>query len=303
MTFAFVSEHDIPKRNQLLQAALRPGKRDYSITDEYPIVLNANEHRSSLCLYDDSRRIIAHLSLWPRHLRVSAECTIPIGLVGNVATHAEFRGQGMMRRLFTHLFDQASQSGLQALALWSDLTEFYQKLGFVGFGQEVRFCILKSGVEQILPDTRLKFEDPATISSADLTTILDLRYPIATIERSVEDFHRLLKIPDTVLLTIRNPDISAYIILGKGADMVGVVHEWGALTPPLLGPLFRHILLRTGWPQLWVLAPGSLSDPWLSYFRSLSSETTLHPLALGRFSSPSIREKVEQAFIWGLDAI
>ena len=53
-----------------------------------------------------------------------------------------------------------------------------------------------------------------------------------SIDRSIEEFQQLLTIPDMVtLVSMSNNVPTSYCIIGKGKDMVSVVHEWGAQRP------------------------------------------------------------------------
>src|SRR5262245_22456764 len=102
-------------RDALLAASLRPDGAPFRVAREYPIVLAAEGARFSYCLAGegDAETVVAHANLWPRKLRsADGGREIAVGLVGNVATDARLRGQGLMTALIGELEGEARRAGL-----------------------------------------------------------------------------------------------------------------------------------------------------------------------------------------------
>lgn len=286
-------------RDRMLQSTLRPPETPFAIGAEYPLVLGEDGACFSYCLMDHDQ-VVAHANLWPRRL-VDRERGREhrIGLVGNVATVETRQGQGLMRRVMDEVKERAMGWGLQALVLWSDLTEFYQKLGFASYGLERRYLART----RLLPASSgwVANEGPAT---AELVRLMEARLAVsATLARSGDEFQRLLTIPGTNLWT--QPDLGAYAVMGKGMDMINVVHEWGAPNPEaVLGAMGAAGRAR-GFEHVMLLAPRALPEGWHETLALASDGVEEHPMALvwSPKGEAEAREALGRGFIWGLDSI
>lgn len=287
-------------RNSLLQRALRSeSPQTYSIEAEYPLVLPLEKSEYSFCgiLPNSPRQVLVHANFLPRTLDTQIG-PIQVGFIGNVATDETVRGQGWMRHLFSFLENHARNHGLAALILWSDLPSFYHKLGYTPFGSERRFqCRLEAPAQwngEIIVE-----ETPDSALFAQLDTLRPV-VPL-TYQRTQAEWGQLLLIPDSILLlAISAGEVEGFCILGKGYDMIGVVHEWGAREPAILERLLQHILAKTGWQNLTLLAPPKLDTKWEQWLDG--QECSLHPVGLLQALTPQAKI-LETAFFWGMDGI
>ena len=300
------------QRSNLLQQSLRPNCNSYPIESEYPIVLSKDNPQFSYCVTESDRKfsppkLVAHANFWPRMMfEKSTQVEYPIALVGNVATDLKYRGCGVMKNLLESLWRRATQSSFHALILWSDLHQFYQKLGFTACGYEHRICFSHQKLQNFTGD--FKFVVPASESFGEDVVNEMLRLRVSTpfsLKRSSKEFMELLKIPDTiVLMSYQDQELNAYVILGKGNDMIGVVHEWGASKPEIILAALKHIVLATRWQHIWLLAPVNIGNIWMKAFQPYTHCLETHPLALAKCKEGSpIRKVIENGFIWGLDSI
>ena len=297
-------------RNRLLEASLREIELPFPIADEYPVVLGNSGDSFSYCLQDGDE-IVAHANLWPRRL-VSAvgEESITVGLVGNVATAASRRGEGLMTAVLAELKREAGSRGLQALLLWSDLKEYYQTRGFESLGRERRFhmTVNPTGARGAKAGTTWRLANLAEAESY-VGEMLALRPTVAwTLERSPAEFTRLMAIPalSPWILTARDGKLEAFALLGRGADLAGVIHEWGTTAPVHLTNGIQQILRTYGWSDALLLAPSHLPRPLADHFESVATAVTDHDLCLGWIAAPSperVRRALASAFIWGMDSI
>jgi hypothetical protein len=226
-----------------------------------------------------------------------ANTTHKVALIGNVATHTDYQGQGLMRRLMSYLWEHGQSLGVEACLLWSDLHEFYGKLGYHLVGSEQRAVF--SAQKILAVDTTMSIEVHSDVTERELEMYLRLRPKVAkTLLRSAEEFRTLLRIPDMALLT--SEDHSGYALVGKGCDMGGVIHEWGAEDPSFLLSCMQFLLRQTGWQQVMLLAPADISG--LSKWKELFSYGNVqqHAAVLARNST---NLDLSNLFVWGLDSI
>ncbi len=301
-----LDSEQLQQRDSLLIAALRPDYAPFAISDEYPIVLSHANTQNSHCLIQDNR-VIAHANLWPRILiSASGNAVARIGLIGNVATASSYRGKGIMSHLMRHLRSVATQSGLDALLLWSDMPQFYQKLDYQSFGREVRYEIPALGPSQ---SGQPKFFPVRSdqVRDSELRRMLSLRPATTlTIQRNLHEFRQLLTIPETHLFCCyANSQICGYAIVGKGCDMGGVVHEWGVAEASLLNSLVNSIGEQMQLERLLVLSPASLPPPLAHCLAEMATNTSEHVMALACLLSDRCQQiaQWDQTFIWGLDSI
>ena len=279
---------DINQRNQLISLSLRPKGLPFKIDDEYPIVLDRKNSSMSHCITSDGR-IVGHANLWKRSLLLEGKKTDKkIGLIGNVATDPRYRGQGVMKKLFNELYKIANSSNLHALILWSDLYQFYQNLGFRSLGKERRFTLSLKKLKAFSEiDGICELADPQQLSPLLLKDLINLRPKLdLTLDRSASEFKTLLSIPETHLfISYKNKLPTAYAIVGKGFDMIGVIHEWGGYRFEELAFLFYTLMDHYQTPEILLLSP-QLDTTWDASFQKISNKSEIHPMALYKEITP-----------------
>lgn len=289
------------QRNKLLQACLRPEPLPFAIEQEYPIVLAAGGRAFSFC-QDHLGKICSHANLWPRKvIDLKGKEICSIGLVGNVATDPDFRGHGHMRNLLGEIEKIASDLDLCALVLWSDLSPFYHKLGYRSLGKEYRILFEKSRRSHPSKDELLHLTNPARdLQPSIIKAMFELRPAVPlTLARDQDEFMRLLSIPWLeVFLLLRDKRPVAYALLGKGYDMAGVVHEWGAGNFEDLSSLLDAVCRALEQDEVLLLAPAKDSPQWFSKYPREEV-----PMALVKILQPKMEKELEELFVWGLDSI
>jgi predicted GNAT family N-acyltransferase len=308
------SPKEIAARDLLLQTALRPFPTHYPIAREYPTVLSSQDVRFSWCLYGDTQQLVAHANLWPRVLLDHATgFSMKVGLIGNVATDSTLRGQGHMGHLLEQLGEKAKQDGLHALILWSDLTEFYQKRGFSSCGLEKRFIFHVPSLQKKLRSTsHLPKFGLVTKKNLSVSRLGPSRFPVrTTLSRDMPTWASLM---ETAGLSIFAPNpkkispldkITPFLAIGKGHDLIHVVHEWGADSPETLLSGILAAGEHLGFEELMLLSPHDLPSHWEETLNSLAHNMEIHPMALARVleDTPEAKPLLARAFIWGLDSI
>jgi GNAT superfamily N-acetyltransferase len=272
-------------RNGLLQTTLRDTSSPLPIASEYPLVLSSKFASRSFCFVDQSDAVIAHANVWIRDVITAKQKTIgKLAVVGNVATAPEHQGKGVMRSLLESL-PIADSDGI---ILWSDLLQFYQKLGYQQLGTELRLVFSAQSTAKIAAATSLR-KEPDVEWSASIKPKVPL-----TLSRSMEEFAELLTIPNTFYFRTDK----SFAVFGKGADMLGVIHEWGTTDPSDLLELVRWLVLAISPTPVTLLSPSGLT-----FARELAAaavKVESHAMCLARLKD---QEKYKELFVWGLDSI
>lgn len=215
------SETEFEKVLEFLNHTLRPD-HNWSIDKEYPTALNlANRHNMNVVVSDN--RIVSHAVLKPLIVK-SPHMIYKIGAIGSVATHEEFRNQGLSHKILSESLNSARQQNCDVAVLWTNMFDFYRKLGFELGGYEISLSF-----EKVLPHdtTQYKYSKEKNVSVEAISKVYS-QHSVGTI-RSQDEFRKFLAIPNTQLYTAWNLNgtLAAYAIEGKGADLSHYIHEWG----------------------------------------------------------------------------
>ena len=227
------------------------GRDGLSLTSTYPQVFGEGMadaygafNEGALCSHAAVRRVPLVTSTgW---LRAS--------LVGVVATDPEARGAQVASTMLHHIADQELECGQDIILLWSDLWEFYAKLGYVvgGVQAQVHYAPQNFGpasCRRVVPE-----DIPAM-------TAIHARKPWR-VDRDEHEMNLLVRGTATdCFVSERDGEVVAYACHGKGLDFDGWWHEFGgtdadvaAMLPvamhriqqqsaTILVPPYRHALL------------------------------------------------------------
>lgn len=215
------SEKEYQKVLEFLNHTLRP-THGWSIDKEYPTALNlANRHNMNIVISDN--RIVSHAVLKPLIIK-SPHIIYKVGAIGSVATDEEFRNQGLSQKILNESLNLARQQNCDISVLWTNLYDFYRKLGFELGGYEISMSFERT---MAYDNALFKYSKDKNVSVEALAKIYS-QHSVATI-RSQDEFRKYLAIPNTHLYTAwnQNGTLAAYAIEGKGADLSHYIHEWG----------------------------------------------------------------------------
>ena len=297
---------EITERNALLQHCLRPENPIIPIVDEYPFHLSIKGAETSFCAFEDGK-IIAHITLEIANLTAVSDRSIPIGLIGNVVTHPNFRGKGIMSALIKHAKDYAISRDAFVLALWTDLDKFYQTLGFVSLGRELRFHFRSMpNLSRSCRALNFNLIDRQSPPNGLVESLKALRFPILrAIDRSNERFNDYLRIPLTFpYVRTENEHIKAFGIVGKGYDLGGVIHEWGGQSPDDILKVVALAKVDLKFNDIIVLAPKNLNPLWKTAFNAAADDVTEHEMCLAAELKPGMLDRIRSDwFAWGFDSI
>ena len=230
--------------------------KDRDLTAEYPLIFDPT-FEGSLVGLEAEGEVISACAVLPRDLVLNG-WLMRVGLIGSVATHEDRRGQGHAGRLLERAEDVLFHQGAVLSVLWADDAKFYEKKGFVPFGTEL--------------DYRIEMKDAAKLPEAHGVRFMESRDIAAMHALYVRHSHRVDRNLAETMALVQGPEITAivreeegevvgYILMGRGADLQGMVHEWGGATDAVLACVRGLIdCLPPECPGLYLMCPVTSVD-------------------------------------------
>jgi predicted acetyltransferase len=112
---------------QFLDQNLRP-EAGWSIQAEYPVAISP-ANIGNIRIIKDSGHVLSHAVMRPMIIKS------PVGLfkvagIGSVVTSSEHRNRGLSRTIIDNCLTAAREHGSDFAILWTNLYDFYRKMGF-----------------------------------------------------------------------------------------------------------------------------------------------------------------------------
>lgn len=210
--------------------------------------------------------------------------TIPVALIGAVATDEAYRGAGLASGLVSVATDWAKARGASVIFLWGSEYSLYRRLGF-------ELC----GAQVMIPLDSISFAEAPAINVQvgwDRAIFRRMRERSGGLALSDSD-ERWLSAHRSVewFWTGDGQNCGAYVAIGRGIDLRNIVHEWGGDREAL-----RALLawLKEQRPELTLLGA-----PWiLSQYGIDARQAKPEFLCLARVLDP---ERIVKAFYPGSD--
>jgi GNAT superfamily N-acetyltransferase len=220
----------------------------WSIADEYPTTVNP-QNIKNFRIIKDEEKILSHALFKPIMCK-TRRGLFKVGAVGSVVTHDDYRNQGLSQNIIKDCLEALTAQNCDIAILWTNLYDFYRKMGFELAGSEISLLIEKP---LLIPESNLKIMQNNRVDPQALYRLYN-QHSVCSI-RTLEDFEKFLKIPNSRLYTAWTPDgkMDAYAVEGKGADLQGYVHEWGGSVDGIAA-LANHIFMTTQKP-ITVISP------------------------------------------------
>lgn len=234
-------EHEMPQFVDFLSTHLRPGQ-SWSIAEEYPLAIH-DANLNNVRVIKDKENFVSAAVMKPLIIKSPAGL-FKVAAIGSVVTAPEHRNQGLSRQILEDCLVAAQRHGCDFAILWTNLFDFYRKLGFELAGHEI-------SVE--IPTTFKAPEGSPTLrcmtsNKIDPEALLRLYSQHTTGSvRTLEDIRKFLSIPNSKVYTAWDEQnrLQAYAVEGKGADFESYVHEWGGGVSKLL-PLLAYAVKERG---------------------------------------------------------
>jgi len=239
---------------RLMEAVLRDGR---PIAAEYPLVFQDAFEGRVIARLDGATpepRVVAACGILPRRL-VTPVASIPVGLIGSVATAPQHRGRGYGKEVLARAEAELARGGAVCSMLWADDAGWYREQGWIPVGSECVF-VLARGLELVLPEP----EHARATTAADHAAIHRLYCTQPTrVDRTPAETSALLAGPGIkTLVGERDGALVAYASLGRGEDLENVVHEWAGPIEEVLALVRAHLeALPRDSEGLYVMVPPS----------------------------------------------
>ena len=200
----------IEKAKKLIEKSFDYPESESFAVDFYPLY---NKDNFQNCfVMEDEGLVLAHIGVRPRSLAGH-----PILMIGGIAVEEESRGQGIFKKLFRYVLE--SHQDVALYLLWSDQLSLYEKFNFYPAGSlyeydkqqsEHQFSVQKS-----------------CWSTFDLYDLYNNKSE-TRLERSTRDWEEIKKISSSKLFLVKKEsEIVNYFVKDKGADLNGIIHEYG----------------------------------------------------------------------------
>jgi predicted N-acetyltransferase YhbS len=229
------TQEEYPELVKFLDQNLRPQNK-WSISAEYPTAFST-ENLHNIRVITDGSKILSHAALKP-HIIKTPQAIFKVAAIGSVVTHSEYRNQGLSKTIITDCLELAQKQDCDLAMLWTNLYDFYQKMGFALAGFEISLTI--DGNFSAVKDPQFKILKTHLVDPQAIHKLLS-QHTVATM-RSLEEIRKFLSIPNSNIYTLweSNGTIGAFAVEGKGADLGGYIHEWGGSVSRLI-QLFKYI--------------------------------------------------------------
>ncbi len=220
---------------KFLDQQLRPENK-WSITNEYPTALT-QENIHNLRIISEGSEFLSHAALKPHIIKTPA-AIFKAAAIGSVVTNDKFRNQGHSRTVLNDCIELARKQDCDFAILWTNLYEFYQKIGFALAGYEISLVIDSNF--KVQRDSQYKILKSPNVDPMALHKLMS-QHTVSTF-RNPDEVRKYLNIPNSNVYTLWEPNgtLGAYCVEGKGADLSGYVHEWGGSVSKIV-QLLKHI--------------------------------------------------------------
>jgi hypothetical protein len=252
---------------------------NWSVADEYPTVFTEN-NLHNFRIIKSSEEILSHAVIKPL-LTKTRRAIFKVGCIGSVLTNEKHRNKGLSQNVINECLTEIQKQDCDFAILWSDLYDFYRKIGFELAGTEVSLLIEKPlQVKHAFKIMQNNKVDPQALYK------IYSQHSVGSI-RNLDDFTKFLKIPNSRLYTAWNADgtIAGYAAEGKGADLQGYIHEWGGSVEAVTA-LASYI--RNQLQQTTTLITPSHSQALIKKFEELGVKKVEGFLGLIKIVNPQI---------------
>ncbi len=246
-----VHGHELPDLIRFLSDHLRP-QQSWSIADEYPLAIH-DENLNNVRVIKDNNSFLSAAVMKPLIIKSPAGL-FKVAAIGSVVTDPSHRNQGLSRQVLDDCLKAAKDHGCDFAVLWTNLFDFYRKLGFELAGTEISLTIPQSFKAPDAPD--LRYMQSNRVDPEAILRIYS-QHTTGTL-RTADDIRKFLNIPNARVFTAwdKNNVLQAYAVEGKGADLDSYIHEWGGGVSKLL-PLIKFALSQERRPLTLIAPPHS----------------------------------------------
>ncbi len=232
-----------------LNTQLRPSS-SWSLVDEYPLAINSR-NISNIRVIREADHIVSSAVMRTLMIR-NIVGLFKVAAIGSVVTDPQHRNKGLSHSILQNCLVSAKTTGCEFAILWTDLFDFYRKIGFEAAGTEIRIDLPLSYLHPL--PAHLEAMEGANVDPKSLLRLYS-QHTCGTL-RTEDDIRQSLTIPNSRVYTLWERStrrLMAFAVEGKGADLTGYIHEWGGDVAHLMS-LFGYAL-RQQRKGLSIIAP------------------------------------------------
>ena len=227
-----ISPEYVQETVKLIEKEFGYGETHSFAEDFYPLINKNNHHQCFIAV--ENNKVIAHIGVLKRRIPFH-KGSLSIAMYGGIAVDHSMQGKGVFKKLFNHVHSQYKDIGLHLL--WSEKTELYRKFDFIPAIEMNEYL-----PQQTKHPFKVEKSSIKEINEAQLSTIKDLynHSDELRIERDDEHWNDLKQIESTDLYLIYHSNkLINYFLINKGADLTGIIHEYGHINEEQLS-LFQN---------------------------------------------------------------
>lgn len=249
-----------------LDDGLRDGHRG-RLAAEYPVALSALRPEAHLVIEADGT-FLSHAFI-RRVDAVAAGVPLRLGMIGLVYSDPAVRDRGLGSACVEAATQALRDEGADLVALWTDRSRFYTRLGFTLAGREWLWRLDSDSIDRARTEVATR-AGPARngLSALDVSAPRDddasalealLACKPAYVRRAPGELLAAFCAAECETFVARRDGVAvAYTALGRGDDFQSVVHEWAGQPEALLECLAAHLATRAKIGLLSSAAPEPL---------------------------------------------
>jgi len=259
----------------LMERVLRDGR---PMASEYPLVFDGGAPGRVEVI--DEGDAPASACAWLRRDLLTPGGALPVALVGSVATREDARGRGLGTDVVDRAIDRAAEAGAAIALLWADDPAWYQERGWVPFGSEF-LHVVEDGWAFLLPDP----VGVRTAAATDAQAIHALyAQHLARVDRTAAETRTMLGVPAMrTVVAEQGGRVVGYACMGRGEDLMNVVHEWGGAPDAVLACI-SQLWRDAGTERLYVMRSETDVD-LAAYFDFVKAPGARGILAMARIAN------------------
>lgn len=204
------SPHLTSKALKLIERSFGYNDSNSFNIDFYPL-FNKNNFKNCHVIEKDDE-VLAHIGLKFRKVG-----NFPIVMLGGIAVAEVARGKGLFKSFLSQLMDNIPPVAF--FLLWSNKLELYKKLGFFPAGTLYEYPKIQSSSKFEIEEiswSQFKYENL-------YTNKIELR-----VDRLPSNWNEVKKITSAKVFLVKDKGrIINYFVMNKGADLNGIIHEYG----------------------------------------------------------------------------
>jgi predicted N-acetyltransferase YhbS len=204
-------------------------QKPFSFKYDFAPLMDPSNHHNSFIFTDEKNKVIAHIGMKDKILRVNGN-DHAVCLLGGIAVDEERRGEGVFRSLMEDVISE-KRSDCAFFILWSDQEKLYKKFGFTLCGAQYEYAKSegRNGFEKTTY-TALSSQDKGAIHFLYEKSFSRM---YLTPVRNADDWEMIAKITSADLYVKRDKQrIVSYFFMNKGQDLSGIIYEYGFQDQP-----------------------------------------------------------------------